>query len=386
MRHQTSGFTIFSLLVSSGLLLGCSSAPKQGDTSVTQVTLDRPMLGTNEEIKQEPILPRKPHSPVVVQPTAPKTYVVRKGDTLWDISKHFLKTPWSWPEIWHVNPEIKNPHLIYPGDKISLYYVNGEPRLSVNRTMSGDGKLSPHIREHSLEDRDSGIPIQSIRPFLIQPEIVAEETLAKAPHIVASQDEHLIYGENTQVYVRGLDDDSLGSRYSVFRAGDTFIDPVSKEILGYEAMHTSNAEVVRRGEPATVLLIDTVREVLRGDRLLPSKPESDNYYFLPHSPPENAKGQIISVFDSLNQIAGYQIAVLNLGERNGVEQGHVFAVNQQGRLVEDRYHQKDQKPEIRLPEERSGLVMIFKTFEKLSYGLIMESTRPIRVADSVAAP
>lgn len=386
MRHHKLGFTIVSLLTASSLLFACSSAPKKADTSVTRVTLDRPSLGTSEEIKSEPLLPRKPHNPVVVQPSAPKDYVVRKGDTLWDISKRFLKTPWSWPEIWHVNPEIKNPHLIYPGDRISLYYVNGEPRLAVNRKVLGDAKLSPHIREQSLKDRDTGIPIQSIRPFLIKPEVLAQETLQEAPHIIASRDEHLIYGENTQVYVRDLQDDSLGSRYSVFRTGETFINPDTREILGYEAIHTSDAEVIRRGNPATVTLVNTVREVLRGDRLLPEKSEPDNYYFLPHSPPDNTRGQILSVFDSVNQIAGYQIAALSLGKRDGLEKGHVLAVNQRSRLIKDHYHSDKQKPEVLLPEERSGLIMVFKTFEKVSYGLIMEATRPIRVHDTVTTP
>lgn len=389
MRHTKSGLILGSIALVGFTLSACSTLPQRKPAPVTAVTIDRPMLGTTEDIPAEPVRPMVTASarPIQMQPSAPQTYVVRKGDTLWDISTRFLKTPWRWPEIWRGNPDIKNPDLIYPGDVIRLYYINGKPQLTVNRTMSGsNGKLSPRVRESSLEKSDSGIAIRAIRPFLIHPEIVSEEMLRGAPHIVASQDEHLIYGENNRVYVRDLPDDSLGSRYSVFRPGDTFLDPVTNEVLGFEAMHTSDAEVVRRGNPATVILLDTVREVLRGDRLLAAKPRPDDYYFVPHSPPLDAKGEIISVFDSLNQIAGYQIAVINVGKRNRVEPGHVFAINQRSRLIEDRHHSKTQTEEVALPEERSGLIMVFKSFEKLSYGLIMEASRPIRVADTVASP
>lgn len=388
MRHTRSGLIIGSIALSCLALSACSSLSKKDPAPVAPVTVDRPMLGTSESIQTEPVRPlAATPRPIQMQASAPKTYVVRKGDTLWDISYRFLKTPWRWPEVWRGNPEIKNPHLIYPGDIIRLYYIDGKPQLTVNQSLSdGSGKLKPSIRESSLADSDSGIAIRTIRPFLIHPEIVAEETLENSPHIIASQDEHLIYGENSKVYVRGLQDDSLGSRYSVFRAGSTFNDPVTGELLGYEAIHTSDAEVIRSGNPTTVVLLDTVREVLRGDRLLPAKPRPDDYYFIPHSAPAGSRGEIISVFDSLNQIAGYNIAIINLGTRNQVEPGHVFAVNQRGRVITDRYHQKDQSEDVKLPEERSGLIMIFRSFEKLSYGLIMESSRPIRVADTVAAP
>ncbi len=377
------------------LTSGCATSPEGASApQITQVTLDeRPILSSTptasrptETLTHRPYAP--PPSKIKLQDFAPDTYTVRKGDTLWDISNTFLKTPWHWPEIWHINPEIKNPHLIYPGDRISLYYVNGEPRLGINMPDGGivDDKMSPLIRARALDDNDTGIPIQTISPFLIHPEIIAEETLLKAAHILDSQEEHLIYGAGDKVYARGLEDTSLGARYSVFRPGSPFFDPHTKELLGFEAIHTGDAEVIRGGKPSTVELVNTTREVMRGDRLLPAKPNPEDYFFVPHAPDTSSRGEIISIFDAISQIAGYQIAVINLGEREGVQNGHVFAVNQHGRTVKDHFHGKNQTKSVTLPEERSGLLMIFNTFEKLSYGLIMEAERPIRVGDSVLAP
>ncbi len=379
------------------LVAGCATQQGTGsdNAKIIPVTLEeRPVLdssaprSTNTAPVVQKITPTQPrHKKIKLQANAPDTYIVRKGDTLWDISKKFLQNPWYWPEIWHANPGIKNPHLIYPGDRISLYYVNGEPRLGINREGGNmDGKLSPHIRARNLDDKDTGIPIQTISPFLIHPEIIPEEQLKEAAHVLDSQEERLIYGEGDKIYVRGLKDTSLGARYSVFRPGSTFLDPKTGELLGFEAVHSSDAEVIRGGEPTTVELINTSREVLRGDRLLPAKANPDDYFFVPHAPEADARGEIISVFDAINQIAGYQIAVLNLGKREGVEEGHVFSVNQMGRTVNDYFHGKDQSKKITLPEERSGLVMVFQTFDKISYALVMEAERPIRVGDSVTAP
>lgn len=380
--------------------MGCATqkGPSTGSTSVVPVVLEeRPVLDSSTpEIKTEtvssvhtPVRSTAPaRSTVELNPNAPTQYIVKKGDTLWDISARFLKKPWYWPEIWHANPGIKNPHLIYPGDRISLYYVDGEPRLGVNVDANGnpDGKLSPHIRARNLDDEDTGIPIQSINPFLIHPEIIPEEALKQAAHVLDSQEERLIYGEGDKIYVRGLSDSSLGARYSVFRPGSTFVDPKTGELLGFEAVHSSDAEVIRGGEPSTVVLIKTSREVLRGDRLLPAEAAPDDYFFVPHAPASDSRGEVISVFDAISQIAGYQIAVINLGKREGVEEGHVFSVNQMGRKVKDYFHQKEQSKEITLPEERSGLLMVFHAFEKISYALVMEAERPIGIGDSVTAP
>ncbi|MGV6815877.1 MAG: LysM peptidoglycan-binding domain-containing protein [Thiotrichales bacterium] len=323
---------------------------------------------------------------IELQQNAPQTYIVKKGDTLWDIAKTFLDKPWYWPEIWYVNPEIKNPHLIYPGDVISLYYVDGKPRLGVNRTI-GMQKLSPSIRTEKLNEQEIGIPISAIRPFVIRPEVVSEEQLASAPHVLDSQDARLIYGSHDLVYVHGLKHPVVGERYSVFRPGKALLDPETGELLGHEAVHASDAVVTRTGKLATVELEKTVREVLRGDRLLPLTPELEGMYFIPHSPPPGVKGQVISIVDALSQSAQYQVAVVNLGYRDKVEPGQVLAVLESGRTVIDPYdNNRDRPPVFTLPTEQVGLMMIFRSFEKVSYALIMESARPVRKGYTVTAP
>ncbi len=324
---------------------------------------------------------------IELQASAPETYVVKKGDTLWDIAKKFLQKPWYWPEIWQVNPAIKNPHLIYPGDVISLYYVNGQPRLGINRSQNGSTyKLSPSIRTEKLDERDIGIPISAVRPFLIRPEVVSEEELKQAAHILDSREARLIYGNHDQVYVHGLQHPRVGERYSVFRPGKALLDPTTGEPLGFEAMHVSDAQVVRTGRLDTVELQGTVKEVLRGDRLLPLASEMDGLYFVPHAPKQGTQGTVISIVDALSQVAQYQIAVINVGRRNGVHPGHVFEVYEAGRVVSDPYDSKQPGTELQLPEEQVGLLMVFRSFEKLSYGLIMESSFPIRKGYKVAAP
>ena len=331
-----------------------------------------------------------PRPTEAIEATAPEQYIVKKGDTLWDIAGKFLSKPWYWPEIWHSNPDIKNPHLIYPGDVITLYYVDGQPRLGINiantAAPSRSGKLSPSIHSYPLTEHDVGVPIRAIRPFLIRPQIIAEEQLKQAPHILDSEEHRLIYGSGDRLYVRNLTEAEPGAQYSVFRPGQPLVDPDTKELLGFQAIYASDAEVVRAGSPATIQLHHSVREVLRGDRLLPLDPGARGMYFTPKSAPANTRGKIISLFDAISQVAQYQIAVVNLGSREGLETGQVLSVKQKGRTILDAYHQEKQDKNITLPMEETGLMMIFRSFEKVSYGLIMESRKPIRIGDTVTNP
>ncbi len=319
---------------------------------------------------------------VEIRGDAPDRYVVKKGDTLWDISAMFLKKPWYWPEIWHVNPEIRNPHLIYPGDVLSIYYVDGQPRLGINR---GDYKLSPSIR--SRANVAEPISVAGLRPFLLRPQIISEDQLKAAAHIIGSQDNRLIYGTGDKLYARGLENTSIGTRYSIFRPGKTLYNPKNpREVLGYEVIYASNGEVIRSGDPSTLVLEKGVREVLRGDRLLPVEPNPADMQFFPHEPPAGTHAPVIALFDALSGIAQYQVAVIAAGTREGIEPGHVMAVNQTGTTIFDEHHTKDQTPNIALPEERSGIMLIFRTFEKVSYGLIMEASRPIKIGDPAVNP
>ena len=201
---------------------------------------------------------------VVLKEGHPDRHVVVKGDTLWDISEQFLDSPWLWPEIWYVNPQIENPHLIYPGDIISLVYVDGKPQLRVQRGK-GVFKLSPQARSERLDKAIPTIPVDAIQQFLTQPLVVDEDTLKDAAYVVSSADEHLIVGAGDRAYVRGIDA-SQGSRYHVFRPGDAYIDPDSGEILGYEALYLGDGDAQKFGDPSTLKLVRTNREINIGDR------------------------------------------------------------------------------------------------------------------------
>lgn len=313
----------------------------------------------------------------------PDRYVVVKGDTLWDISGRFLDTPWLWPEIWHVNPQIENPHLIYPGDLIALVYIDGQPQLQLRRGTGGTYKLSPKARAERLDTAIPTIPIDAIKQFLTQPLVTDEDVMKTAPYVVSSADEHLITGAGDRVYAMGIDD-TAGSRYNLFRPGDPYIDPDTKELLGYEAKFIGDATVERFGDPSTLQLTRTNREINIGDRLAPMSQEDVFAYFSPHSIDESVEGKIIAVMDGVTQIGQYQVVVLNRGEREGVDVGTVFAVYQAGHKIPDQVSRSNKS--VVLPDERAGLLMVFRTFEKVSFGLIMKAESALHVGDKIKSP
>jgi len=315
----------------------------------------------------------------------PDRYVVVKGDTLWDISETFLDSPWLWPEIWYVNPQIDNPHLIYPGDVINLVYVDGKPQLRVQRGK-GTFKLSPKARAERLDTAIPTIPIDAIQQFLTQPLVADQSTMEDAAYVVSSADEHLIVGAGDRVYVRGLKDDE-GDRFHIFRPGDAYLDPASGEVLGYEALYLGDATAQKFGDPATLKLTRTTREINIGDRVMPMTQEDVYAYFTPHSPDEEIEGTIISVVDGVSQIGQYQIVVLNRGTREGVDVGTVFEIYQTGELIVDQIKNKTERnANIKLPDEKAGILMVFRTFDKVSFGLIMKATSALHVGDTVRTP
>ena len=317
---------------------------------------------------------------VELNPDYPQRYVVKKGDTLWDISGLFLKYPWHWPDIWYANPQIENPHLIYPGDELSLVWRDGRPMLELNR---GDRtvKLGPQIRETMIDKPIPTIPLSAIGPFLSKPQVVGDEVMDNAPYVVASADERLISGAGDYVYARGVEDNDIDN-YSVFRGGKVYTDPDTDEVLGYEAIYTGDATVVTQGDPAKVDLTYTNREVQIGDRLLEVEDHDYDLYFTPRSPDVDMNGRIISVFDGVSQVGQYQIVVLNLGDRDGLETGHVLSVLQAGETIRDQVT-SDPKDVVTLPDEHAGEAMVFKTYEKVSYAIVMKATRAIHLLDKV---
>ncbi|RMG28819.1 MAG: LysM peptidoglycan-binding domain-containing protein [Gammaproteobacteria bacterium] len=318
---------------------------------------------------------------VVLNPHHPERYVVVPGDTLWDIAKRFLRDPWLWPEIWYVNPQIENPHLIYPGDVLYLTWVNGKPQLRLQR---GGGhptvKLSPRVRVEPIRRAIPAIPIDAIRQFLTRPLVVGEHDLDRAGYIVDSPDEHLVTGAGDRVYARGID--PRHGRYDLFEPGDPYVDPATGEILGYAAEYRGTASVERFGDPATLRLEHTTREIAIGDRLLPQNLEDVSVTFFPHAPARKVAGQIISVVDGVTQIGQYQVVVINRGVREGLEPGHVLRVLQAGRTIRDPVA----GGKVTLPDEDAGLLLVFRTFDRVSFGLVMEARRPMHLGDKVVSP
>ncbi len=346
-----------------------------------------------EPAPPEPVVESKPVAEIQVKTSHPRQYTVKRGDTLWDIASLFLQDPWYWPEIWQRNPQVANPHLIYPGDVLTLIYVNGKPQILVNDASGrrGDGsggslpvrKLSPGIRSTALDASIPSIPGDAIRQFLEKPRVVTKQQLDDAPRIVASDEKHLILGSGSRVYIRG-EIDKERVRFAVYNPGKALIDPESKNILGYEAKYAGDVHIVTYDDPASGDLTFTAREVLIGDRLLPEdKSKLDNLFF-PTVPDTNVEGRIVSLYDALFGVAQYQIVVINKGERDGMEVGNLLATFTQGGTVRDSYDRN--KRSVKLPDERSGLVMIFKTFDRVSYALTLESRRVIHANDVVRTP
>ncbi|NGX17656.1 LysM peptidoglycan-binding domain-containing protein [Wenzhouxiangella sp. XN24] len=318
--------------------------------------------------------------PPVLNPRHPERYVVRKGDTLWDISAMFLRDPWFWPEIWYANPQVENPHLIYPGDVLTLVYLDGRPRLILERGPATTERLQPRIRVEPLEDAILTVPYDRIAAFLSRPSVLDRETIDEAPYILTSRAGHLAHGSFTEVYVRGADfaQDEI---YSVVNVGEPLRDPDNGRLLGYEGIYVGEGRVIRTGDPATLQLQATAREALNGDKLVPVETDFP-LRFTPRPPEQEVDGRIISVLNGVARASTYQIVTLNRGTQHGLEPGHVLAVWQAGERVRDRF----EGGRVDLPDEYAGNLMIFRSYEDLSYGLIMQASNEIRVLDRVRNP
>lgn len=318
----------------------------------------------------------------------PDEYTVKKGDTLWDISATFLNSPWLWPEIWHVNPHIENPHLIFPGDLIKLIYLDGQPRLTVERTLKmvpgagGTTKLSPSIRVQRTEDAIATIPLDKIDAFLSRSRIVEPGLLEGAPYMLAGQQQRVIVGAEDQAYARGSFDGTY-SNYGVYRKGQIFKDPVTKEFLGVYAQGIGTVAIEKiEGEIAKVDIVRTYEEIRPGDQLLPSEDRSVDSLFYPSAPDDDINAQIIAVEGGVTQVGKFNVVIINRGEREGLQIGNVLAIYKTGEVVRDRV----KGGKVALPDERAGLLMVFRTFEKLSFGLVLEADRPLAVNDKVRNP
>ena len=362
-----------------------------------------------------------------LQATAPTDYTVVKGDTLWGISARFLKDPWKWPQIWQMNrDEIKNPHWIYPGDIVHLDRGGAYPHLSLQAggaeaAASNVVKLEPHVRIESLRTAIPSIPGSAIGPFLTQPLVVEENGLEAAPRIVGTQEGRVAVSAGETAYADRIGADA-GVNWQVFRPGVALHDPVTGEILGYEAKYLGDARVSRFGNPTTLQIIKSAEEISPGDRLVPAR-ESSFPNYMPHAPDKMIEGEIMSVEGGVAEIGQYQVVTINRGIRDGLEVGHVLASYHRGALlnsgghdtsgffdtgnwfksaeikpayivppaeVEDKAHEKSgatlRGGPIKLPDERNGLLFVFRVFNKMSYAMVMKATQPIYIGDIVRTP
>jgi LysM repeat protein len=325
----------------------------------------------------------QPTPPPVLNPRHPDTYVVQRGDTLWDIAAMFLRDPWYWPEIWQINPQVANPHLIYPGDVLSLAYLDGRPIIQVERGSGLVERLSPRVRSEPLEEAIPTIPFETLRAFLSRSAVLQRDEIENLPYVFANS-EGLMSSAGRDVYVRGTDA-PVDSVFNVVNIGDPLVDPDNNEVIGYEGIYVGQGRLRRAGDPATLRLTDSTRETLIGDYLV----EEENLLpmnFLPRAPASEIDGRIISVVDGVSLIGQYQVVAINRGARDGLEPGHVLRAFQTGAVVRDTANRRVFGEKVRLPDEPAGTMLVFRTFDRMSYALIMEATRAIAVLDTVRNP
>ena len=332
-----------------------------------------------------------------IRSDAPDRHVVVKGDTLWDISGTFFKDPWKWPFIWGMNKStIKDPHWIYPGDVIYLDRTSGTLRIGEGGTVNISGtsstggaagtgdmneiiRLSPKSREsQSNHDIIPSISAKIIAPFLSRPLVVEEGELKDAPMLVGTREGRVLLGNGDTGFAKGLTLDK-GDKWQIYRPGKKFVDPDSGEILGIEAVYLGNAEVTAFADVSTVRITHSVEETYSGDRLIAPSGEAIGTY-LPRAPESNITSRVISVYGGVSQAGQNSAVTLNKGARDGLEVGHVLALYHKGEIVK---HAGDK---YTLPDERYGLVFVFRVFNKVSYALVMQARMPVQLLDSAQTP
>ena len=358
-----------------------------------------------------------PSQPLTIKPDAPDRYVVVPGDTLWGISQRYTDSPWRWPELWNMNrDQIRNPHLIYPGYVILLDRERGQltiaggkpgstptpstapgvppstttpPTTVPTTTAPGSTKIGPTVRAESLARQEiPSIPAAAIEPWLSRPLVIEADGLEKGPTIIATQNDQVMVAPGQSAYVRGIGG-SKDDTWFVYRKGNALVDPDTNQTLAYEAIYLGTAQVTRPGEPATVTLTSAVQEVAAGDKLVAAgRPQPVNY--APHAPGGQLSGRVMAIYGGIAKVgeAGPQSVIsVNRGKADGVEVGHVLAVYSLGATVRDTSKPKGSADErIQLPNERVGLAFVFRVFDRISYALVMQISRPVRPLDVVQTP
>ncbi|HWW19769.1 MAG TPA: LysM peptidoglycan-binding domain-containing protein [Steroidobacteraceae bacterium] len=322
---------------------------------------------------------------------APKDYVVKRGDTLWGISNMFLKDPWLWPEIWYVNPDIHNPHRIYPGDTVHLALGrDGRTALQVVSSGGGGTRLDPLLRSTPLNGPIATIPYSAISAFLSRPGVMTRDEVKAAPYVVALRDMHQVAGTGSDLYIKKLSGDT-GTRYSVMHIDEELKDPQSGRHLGYMAIYAGTAQLTRSGPVARVTLVNAARETLKGDVLI-AETGNQTSDFLPHQPQQPIDGRIIAVVNNVLLAGQFEVAAINRGSDDGLDRGTVLAIDEAQQTVDDHCAYVDGSSTCfvghgtNLPIENEGSMLVFKTYQKMSYALILGSTVPIHISDHVRNP
>jgi hypothetical protein len=322
--------------------------------------------------------------PIRLADNAPDHYVVVNGDTLWAIAGKFLKEPWRWPEIWRLNKEqIKNPHRIYPGDIVLLDYVDGQPRLRLGKPVKSTQfvKLSPEVHSEQISREIPSIPANVIEPFISRPLVVDVDDMKDAPQIIATDDARVVVGGGDNIYVLGITEDH--PKWFIYRPGVPLKDPESGEVLGYEAFFLGTAEMQKRDEVSTLSILSAKEEVLKGDLLVPAEAPNLQAY-VPRKPEADISGLLVSIYGGVGSGGKDSVIAISRGRQAGVEVGDVLALYSRRNTT---FLNKDGRSETRaLPEERYGLVFVFRTFDRVAYGLVMEASRPLAVGDAVRNP
>ena len=396
------GHQYLGLLLSVAVVAGCHTEASRPDAPVPVVSNESTAEGTavgDERTAMEAAVeggPSRsessevPRKGIPLADNAPDSYVVKRGDTLWGISKVFLRDPWYWPEIWQVNPQIQNPHLIYPGDTLRLVFIDGKPQILLQR---GDAlRVQPRVRSQPLEAAITTIPYATVAAFMSKPTVLDRDQIKHAPYLLATRDLHVVMSEGDTLYARGFTSPAdLGTHYNVVRVGEPLIDPDDNRLLGYDGIYTGSGHVTRQGDPTTLIMTESTQDSRAGDKLIPGGVEVP-LDFIPSSPRVKTNGRIISVSHGVSVIGQYEVVVINRGARDGLAPGNVLGVFDTGPIVLDTDKKgffnlnKLGAKKVALPSERTGTFMVFKTFDSISYGLIMEATNLIRVGDKVQNP
>jgi hypothetical protein len=351
---------------------------------------------------------------------APDRYIIQRGDTLWGVAGRYLKEPWRWPELWKMNQEqLKNPHLLYPGDALILDRSGGEAKLQLVQLDSV--RLEPKVRvEPSERAALPSIPPSVIEPFLSKPLVVSANELDGAARIVATSESRVTIGAGDRAFASGITRNQ-GDIWQIFRRGDPLIDPETREVLGYEATYLGDARVMRHGDVAEISILRSTQEIYRDDRLVPLGKQQPVFAYIPQPPQKPVKGRIISAYGSLQETGPLSIVALSKGSRDGLQVGSVLAIERSqtdarysqrteplfgrsgitGRDTPRTYYAESLPPRDRLlsrgeavtrkdiaklPDDRYGLLMVFRTFDRTSFALVMEASRPVAVSDIVTNP